>query len=99
LQTRQKVLDATTQEGMARSANDSALTNALLGGVPLIVVAAGDSMAGLPGWAEAQAGLAALSTKGRLVVAEGSSHPVQIDQPEVVINAILSVLDAVSAGN
>lgn len=99
LQTRQQALDATTQEGMARSANDLTLTGALLGAVPLVVIAAGDSLAGIPGWADAQAGLAALSTKGRLVVAEGSSHSVQIDQPEVVINAVLSVLDAVSAGN
>jgi pimeloyl-ACP methyl ester carboxylesterase len=99
LQTRQKALDATTQEGTARSANDSTLTGVLLGAVPLVVIAAGDSLADIPGWGEAQARLAALSTRGRLIVAKGSSHSVQIDQPEVVIDAVLSVLGAVPAGN
>ncbi len=99
LQTQPKSLDATMQEGLARSENDAALSGASLGAIPLVVIAAGDSMTGIPGWAEAQAGLSALSTNGRMVVAEGSSHSVHTDQPEVVIDAVLSVLDAVATEN
>jgi pimeloyl-ACP methyl ester carboxylesterase len=55
-------------------------------------------MAGIPGWGKAQAGLAALSSRGRLVVAEESSHLVQIDRPEIVIEAVQSVLVTVRTG-
>jgi pimeloyl-ACP methyl ester carboxylesterase len=74
--------------------DDAALNSATLGEIPLVVLASGDSMASIPGWAEAQAELAALSHEGMLVVAEGSSHLVQVDRPEIVIDAVLSVLDA-----
>jgi pimeloyl-ACP methyl ester carboxylesterase len=98
LQTQPQLLRATTAEGLARSMDDVVLNGASLGEIPLVVIAAGDSMASIPGWAEAQAELAALSREGRLVVAEGSSHLVQIDQPEIVIDAVLSVLDAARKG-
>jgi pimeloyl-ACP methyl ester carboxylesterase len=95
LQTQPQSLRATAQEGLARSVDDAALTGALLGDIPLVVIAAGDSMVGIPGWAKAQAALADLSVQGRLVVAEDSSHLVQVDRPEIVIDAVLSVLDAI----
>lgn len=91
-QTLPQSLQATTSEGLARSLDDAALNGASLGAIPLVVIAAGNSMASIPGWAEAQAELAELSRKGQLVVAEGSSHLVQIDQPEIVINAVRSML-------
>jgi pimeloyl-ACP methyl ester carboxylesterase len=98
MQTQPQSLRATTAEGLARSTDDTALTGATLGEIPLVVIAAGSSMASIPGWAEAQVDLAALSREGKLVVAEGSSHLVQIDQPEIVIAAVLSVLDAARLG-
>ena len=98
LQTQPQSLRAATAEGLARSTDDAALAGVSLGDIPLVVIAAGDSMAGIPGWAEAQEELAALSREGLLVVAEGSSHLVQIEQPEIVIDAVLSVLDAARAG-
>lgn len=98
LQTQPQSLRATTDEGLARSLDDAALTGTSLGEIPLVVIAARDSMAGIPGWAEAQAELAASSREGRLVVAESSSHLVQIDQPEIVIDAVLSVIDALQSG-
>lgn len=98
LQTQPQSLRATTAEGLARATDDAALMGASLGEIPLVVIAADDSMTGIPGWAEAQAELAASSRAGRLVVAEGSSHLVQIDQPEIVIDAVLLVLGAVRAG-
>lgn len=98
LQTQPKSLDATTEEGLARSADDEALSDASLGAIPLVVIAAGESNDRIPGWSAAQQALAALSTKGTLIVAEGSSHSVQDDQPEVVIDAVLSILGG-AAGN
>lgn len=98
LQTQPQSLRATTAEGLARASDDAALAGASLAEIPLVVIAAGDSIAGIRGWAEAQAELAASSRDGRLVVAEGSSHLVQIDQPEIVIDAVLSVLDTVRSG-
>jgi len=38
--------------------------------------------------------LAALSPQGEVVVAEESTHYIQFDQPELVIQAISQVLDA-----
>ncbi len=98
LQTQPQSLRATASEGRARSMDNAALNGASLGAIPLVVIAAGDSMANIPGWAEAQAELAALSREGLLVVAEGSSHLVQIYQPEIVIDAVLSVLGAARTG-
>lgn len=98
LQTQPQSLRATTSEGLARSMDDAALNGGSLGAIPLVVIAAGDSMASIPGWAEAQAELAVLSREGRLVVVGASSHLVQIDQPEIVIDAVLSVLGAARLG-
>jgi hypothetical protein len=72
LQTQAQSLRATTEEGLARSTDDAALTGATLGEIPLVVIVADDSTTVIPGWTEAQVALAALSREGRLVVAEGS---------------------------
>jgi pimeloyl-ACP methyl ester carboxylesterase len=45
-------------------------------------------------WAEMQAQLAALSSRGEVVRAEESGHFIHLDQPELVIEAINHVLDA-----
>jgi pimeloyl-ACP methyl ester carboxylesterase len=41
-----------------------------------------------------QAELAALSTRGKRVIAEESGHYVQVSQPEVVVDAIREVVEA-----
>ena len=46
-------------------------------------------------WDELQAELAALSSSGEQVIAEESGHLVHIDQPELVIDAIRQVVEAV----
>ena len=43
-------------------------------------------------WGELQQNLAELSSVGKLVVAENSGHHVHIDEPELVIEAIVSML-------
>ena len=45
-------------------------------------------------WSQMAAELAALSPQGEVVVAEESTHYIQFDQPELVIQAISQVLDA-----
>jgi pimeloyl-ACP methyl ester carboxylesterase len=74
-----------------------------LGEVPLVVLSHGQPMA-MPGlgdevnqaneqlWQELQAELAGLSSRGCLVMAEGSGHYIQLEQPQLVIDAIGQVV-------
>lgn len=95
LQTRATAIDETTQEGLARTADDAALTHSTLGSMPLVVIASATSMADIPNWAAAQHELAALSSRGQLVIAERSGHAVQLEQPGIVIGGIAQVLSEV----
>jgi pimeloyl-ACP methyl ester carboxylesterase len=75
-----------------------------LGDISLIVLSHGQFDAGAMGvsaevaeqygqaWQELQVELAALSSKGKRIVAEGSGHNIHLDQPELVISAIEEVL-------
>lgn len=74
-----------------------------VGNIPLIVLYHGVTDAPWPGmtleeytqwWQTLQAELAALSPQGELVVAEQSGHYIQLDQPDLVIDAIERVLTA-----
>jgi pimeloyl-ACP methyl ester carboxylesterase len=78
LQTNAAAIDETYREGIARSANDDVLAGQTLGDLPLVVIAAEDSMTSGAGWAGAQEALSDLSTNGSLVVATGSGHYVQL---------------------
>ncbi len=49
-------------------------------------------------WGTGQAELATLAPRGRHVVADSSQHYVQLDQPQLVIRAVRSVVEAVRAG-
>lgn len=88
-------IDATTAEGTARADADAALAGTTLGTLPLVVVAADTSLADLPNWQAAQERMAALSSNGKLVVAEHSSHDVQLEKPAIVIDAIRAVVSDV----
>lgn len=90
--TEPEALVATVEEGRERSASDDLLRNApSLGDLPLVAIAAGQNMTE-PRWAEGQRRLAALGTSGRLVVALGSSHAVELDDPELVIATVREVI-------
>jgi pimeloyl-ACP methyl ester carboxylesterase len=72
-----------------------------LGDLPLVVITHGQPfpapMAALEKyWDAGQRRLAALSTNGELVVAHNSNHMIQMDEPQVVIDAIRRVLAAVA---
>jgi pimeloyl-ACP methyl ester carboxylesterase len=75
-----------------------------LGNIPLVVLYRGiygGSITGMSAdaekqwWQGLQPELAALSPQGQLVQANQSDHYIQLDQPELVIAAILQVLNAV----
>lgn len=88
LLTAQQSVDTTTAEGLERATDDAELqAGPWLGEWPLIVLASEQNMTGLPHWKEAQRRQAALSTNGRLVVAAGSGHYIQWEQPALVIDA------------
>lgn len=90
--TRPEAVAATTEEARARSASDDLLRNApSLGDLPLVAIAAGQNMSESR-WAEGQRRLAALSAHSRLVVAQGSSHAVAWDDPQLVIATVREVV-------
>jgi pimeloyl-ACP methyl ester carboxylesterase len=79
-----------------------------LGDIPLVVISAGrPAITAGRGISEADAEqfkalaaelhteMAALSPRGKRVIAEESGHYVQVDQPQVVVDAIREVVDAV----
>jgi pimeloyl-ACP methyl ester carboxylesterase len=68
-----------------------------LGDKPLVVVTSDPARSGTPDsaiWFETQRLYLSLSSKSRLVKAEGSSHMVPYDKPAVVAEAILEVVKA-----
>ncbi len=77
-----------------------------LGNIPLIVLRHGipDLFAGMPVeqakqaeivWQELQAELANLSSNSQMIVAEKSGHGIQIDQPRLVVDAVLQMVESV----
>lgn len=90
--TKPEAVATTADEGRARSASDDLLRSTpSLGDLPLVALAAGQNMAE-PRWAEGQRRLAALSANGRLVVAQGSSHAVEWDDPTLVVTTVREVI-------
>jgi len=92
--------------GAESSAEVRALRITSFGDMPLIVLSAGygDAMASLSDaenqqiWKELQieqSELAALSSNGKHVIAEQSGHFIQLDQPDLVIDAIRDMVDAI----
>jgi pimeloyl-ACP methyl ester carboxylesterase len=71
-----------------------------LGDMPVAVITHGRPFPGPfavleKGWREGQEQLAALSTNGELIVAEKSNHMIQMDEPEIVVDAIRMVVSRV----
>jgi len=98
------VAEMYAQEGMLAEARALRMTS--FGNMPLIVLSAGRWEPD-PAYSDAEnqqirqvlqamhAELAALSSKGKQIVAEQSGHFVQRDQPDLVIDAIREVVDAI----
>ena len=75
------------------------------GDLPLIVLSAGreetigslsdaENQQRWEAWQELQSELAALSSEGKQIIAEQSGHMIQLDQPDLVIDAIREMMDA-----
>src|ERR1700733_8062576 len=86
-------------ESAAQTANSGSL-----GDIPLAVLSHDPDMLqpGLPedpvkptndAWQQMQEGLAHLSTRGRQLIARHSGHYIQLDRPELVVEAVRSVVD------
>jgi pimeloyl-ACP methyl ester carboxylesterase len=98
-----KHVDSFIAEQQAVEAIHAELRVTSLGDLPLVVLSHGQPMA-MPGlsdevnqaneqtWQQLQGELAALSSRGRLVVAEGSGHYLQLERPQLVIDAIGQVV-------
>ncbi len=95
-QTQAADIATTTAEGKARAEDDDKLAGTTLGAIPLVVIAAESSMRDMPAWSEAQHRMTALSSNGRLVTAE-SGHFVHLEQPAVVIEAVIDTVSDVRA--
>lgn len=64
--------------------------------IPLTVIVAQRSIDDTDGlWLELQQEVASLSTKSKLIIAEKSGHIVSGDEPEVIIDAILEMIEEV----
>ncbi|HWQ11447.1 MAG TPA: alpha/beta hydrolase [Roseiflexaceae bacterium] len=96
LGTRQRAIEAKISEVTERSASDDELRRATLGDLPLVAIMASESRKLGQVWDDAQQKQAALSSRGRLVIAQGSGHIVQWDQPAAVIEVVREVAAAAS---
>lgn len=92
LSTQTRAIAATGAEARARDANDAELQTSTLGDRPLIVLVAGQSLAGIPHWDEAQKRQAALSSHSITRVSPSSSHAIQLDDPRLVTEAVEEVV-------
>jgi pimeloyl-ACP methyl ester carboxylesterase len=63
--------------------------------IPVVVVTAGRGSD--PAWLKWQRDQAALSERGCQIIAEDSGHGVALGQPEIVVRAIQSIIDAVQS--
>lgn len=101
-----KFIEAKTAEQDAIFESSAEVSDAhitSLGNIPLVVLYRGIEDSPMPGmtleenkqrWLDLQTELAALSPQGILVLAERSGHHIQLDQPNLVIDAIKQVLIA-----
>lgn len=95
-------------EGLDASQDEvRAVRPAGLDDIPLVALSHGQpqSIPGMPdevnqayetAWQEMQGELAALSTRGRHQVVEGSGHAIHHDRPDVVVAAIREVVEAIN---
>ncbi len=96
---RQNTLDVMVTEGQWGMANDAELSaNSLPNGTPLLVLTASTSLDYEPRWLGAQQKLAALSSNSRMIIVDDADHMIQLDQPQVVVDGIREVVEAVRTG-
>jgi len=98
LQARSQQIKTVLREDAFLTQDNSQLNSAAsLGNVPLIVLAAGQSVEHDTLWQEAQEQLARDPSNAKLTIASGSSHYVHWEQPTLVVDAIRQVVEAARA--
>lgn len=76
-------------EALPESAAQVAAASRSFGAMPVIVLSASNAQ---PARLAEQIATAQLSSRGRHILASGSSHWIQLDQPELVVGAVVEVL-------
>ena len=96
---RESTLQTESAEFRESRANDDQLRAAQLSvGLPVVVLTADASLASWDIWKTGQQNLVALSSNSQWVVVKNSSHKIQNDQPQAVIDAVHRVANAVNTG-
>lgn len=98
LQARPQHLATSLAEVDQARLDNAVLRGATLGATPLVVLAAGQTMAKIPNWRESQAYQAGLSSNSRMIVAEGSDHGIHWDRPQLVIDCVLAAIESARTG-
>jgi pimeloyl-ACP methyl ester carboxylesterase len=104
-----ELVDTHSRSASGLSGAERALQSARLdfGRKPLVVLTAGEQFLDLPitqrreamaGWMQGHEALARKSAIGRNILIPGSSHFIQLDRPDVVIEAVTDVVMAVRSG-
>lgn len=83
--------DAELAEACISQLGNAQLGNATLGNLPLVVVSTANDASG---YRQLQTSLLALSRNSRQLIASRSFHPIEISQPEVVVEAIREAIEA-----
>ena len=98
LQARSQQIKTVLREDAFLTQDNSQLNSAAsLGNVPLIVLAAGQSVEQDTLWQDAQEQLARDSSNAKLTIASGSGHYIHWEQPTLVVDAIRQVVEAARA--
>ena len=98
LQARSQQIKTVLREDAFLTQDNSQLNSAApLGNVPLIVLAAGQSVQQDTLWQDAQEQLARDSSNAKLTIASGSGHYIHWEQPTLVVDAIRQVVEAARA--
>ncbi len=96
---RETTLQTLMAESTGSTANDEQLRAAQLpDDLPVFVLTADSSMTQLDGWETGQQNLVALSSNNRQWVVQNSSHNMQADQPQPVVDAVRAVIESVRTG-
>jgi len=98
LQARSQQIKTVLREDAFLAQDNSQLNSAApFGNVPLIVLAAGQSVEQDTLWQDAQEQLARDSSNAKLTIASGSGHYIHWEQPTLVVDAIRQVVEAARA--
>ena len=96
---------------MQESSNEVRAAPMSLGDKPLVVLSAGSRSEMFPGfsqeesdqfyeaWTKSQADLTQVSQNSEQIIAEDSGHYIQVERPDLVIDAIRRVLEAAQDGS